>query len=389
MKYILLFVSLTSLHAHTLKELLNSAPHLSQTRISSYQTQAKIAQQEAQLANAMPTLAVDMGSAQDIFGNEGGEYMVSFSQQLQAPFAFSAKNQALHARTKALQASHEHSLRAFKLELALLYHQGCVDYERITHLNTLLDGEEKAHSALQEAFNLGEIARTSLLFYHMEHLKHQALQAQYATQYQATLSALQAYVPTVKTLACTDMMAPSATPEINTHTPSYLHALEYEAQSYKSQSDVEQSWLSSLTYGISYAHEIDKTRLGAQLSLPLGTLSTQKEAKRTQALYTKQALQASYETLKAQIDVKTATHQRMLKEHFKRYEMYTKEMLPLAYELETLTRLALLEGEASVMESLDATRSYLTTFLEMLENKRAYYDALFALFTLTDTTIGD
>ncbi|MEA2091618.1 MAG: TolC family protein, partial [Campylobacterota bacterium] len=64
-------------------------------------------------------------------------------------------------------------------------------------------------------------------------------------------------------------------------------------------------------------------------------------------------------------------------------------ILPLSLELKELSESALYEGEGTIMEYLDASRSYSENLLEMLEIKKNYYYELFELYKKADLDLGE
>jgi len=60
----------------------------------------------------------------------------------------------------------------------------------------------------------------------------------------------------------------------------------------------------------------------------------------------------------------------------------------MSLELKGLSKSALAEGEGTIMEYLDATRSYSENLLEMLQIKKDYYYELFELYKKADLDLG-
>ncbi|MCD6258351.1 MAG: TolC family protein [Helicobacteraceae bacterium] len=394
MKTILLLCLFFSfdLLAQSLWEILQSTPQNNKLKALQYRQDAQSAQTQAQLSYEAPTISLDVGSAQEKAGEDGVEYALAFSQEIQTPFALEEKNSAQRAMIRSLALSTEYENNSFVLDLALSYHLACVDKESFELLHLLVTEQKKAFDRLRVAYELGEISRKDLLFHQVEYLKLQEQERYFQRLYERSLLALQSQVQNLEidTLTCSDMILPSEENlKIEPQKHAKLQALAYERDAATSYFKLSDSFVQSLGYSLSYEKELDKKRYGVMVSIPLTSFTSKQEQLQAQYLHTQSALEEELNSLSYELDQNAKSLRARLHSNYESYTTYQEQVIPLSKELQELSLIALFEGEGSVLESLDATRSYLSNTLGMLEKKRTYYQELFALYKITDRRLGE
>ena len=389
--FLCLFFSLDLL-AQSFFEILQSAKHNSKIKALQYRQDAQSAQTQAQFSYEAPSISLDVGYAKDILDEDGVEYALALSQELQTPFAQEAKKSAQRAMLHSLRSSLEYEHNSFILDLALSYHLACVDKESFLLMQDLASEQKKALDKLSVAYELGEISRKDLLFHRVEYLKTKEQESVFLRIYERSVLDLQTQAQTIEidTLTCSDMIVPSMQDlELNAQKNAKLEALRYDRDAATSQYKLSQSLLPSLSYSLSYEKELDKKRYGVMVSIPLTSFTSKQEQLQAQALHTQSALGEELALLEYELIQNKEALRTQLHSNYQSYKRYQEELIPFSKELHELSVLALLEGEGSVMESLDALRSHLGNTLGMLEKKRTYYQELFALYKLTDKRLGE
>lgn len=394
MKYILLLCLFLSfdLLAQSLWEILQSTAQNNKVKALEYRQDAKIAQTQADLSYEAPSISLDVGSAKELSGDDGVEYSLAFSQEIQTPFASEEKKSAQRAMIRSLNLSREYEHNSFILDLSLSYHLACVDKESFELLHLLVMEQKKAFDRLRVAYELGEISRKDLLFHQVEYLTLQEQERAFNNLYQASLMALQAQVQNIQieTLTCSDMIVPSEQNlQIDSQKHAKLEALTYEKDAASSYYKLSDSTFQSLSYSLSYDKELDKKRYGVLVSIPLSLVTSKQEQRQAHYLHTQSALQEELSLLSYELEQSAKSLRSRIHSSYQSYQTYQEQVVPLSKELQELSLLALLEGEGSVIESLDASRSYLFNTLAMLEKKRKYYEELFALYKITDRRLGE
>lgn len=394
MKHLFLVSLLLSIDllAQSLWEILQSTPQNNKVKALKHRQDAQIAQIQTQFSYEVPSISLDLGSAKENTGDEGLEYALAFSQEIQTPFGFEEKKSAERAMIRSLALLGEYEHNSFILDIALSYHLACVDKESSELLHLLVSEQKRALDKLGIAYELGEISRKDLLFHQVEYLKFKEQESSFQRVYERSLLALQSQLQNteIETLTCTDIIVPSEKNlKIDSQKHAKLEALTYEKDAATSYYKLSESFIQSLGYSLSYEKELDKKRYGVLVSIPLTSFTSKQERRQTQYLHTQNALQEELALLRHEFEQNSKSLRARLRSNYESYKTYQEQVLPLSQELQELSLLALLEGEGSVLESLDATRSYLGNTLGMLEKKRSYYEALFALYKITDRRLGE
>lgn len=389
--FLCLFFSFDLL-AQSLQEILKSIDENNKIKALEYRQDAQIAQTQASLSYEAPTISLDVGSAKESSGDEGKEYSLVFSQDIQTPFAFEEKKSVQDAMIRSLKTSTRYEQNSFALDISLYYHLVCMDKESLELLEYLVSEQKKGYEKLRVAYELGEISRKDLLFHQVEYLKLQEQKRIFENRYYHALAQLQSQVQNIKidSLECRDAIVPSEENLVReSQTNAKLEALRYELDAANASYKLSESFLQSLSYSLSYAKELDKKRYGVVLSIPLSSFTSKQEQRQVEYLSTKTALNEELVALNYELEQNVKSLDTKLRASYRSLKSYEEEIVPLSKELQELSFLALLEGEGSVMESLAATRSFLENTLEMLKKKREYYEQLFAFYKITDKHLGE
>lgn len=389
--FLCLFFSL-ELFSQSFFEILQDTQYNTKIKALQHRQDAQNAQAQAQFAYEAPSLSLDLGSAKDVFGHRDLEYALSLSQELQTPFATEAKKSAQRAIAHSLRSAKEYEYNSFVLDLGLSYHLACVDKERFLLMQDLASGQKKALEKLGVAYEAGEISRKDLLFHRVEYLKIKEQESAFLRRYKRSVFDLQmqAQSGAIENLACSDMIEPSMQDfYIQMQKNTKLQTLSFKRDAAALHYELSKDPLQSLSYSLSYQKELDKKRYGLVLSFPLSFLTSKQEQEQSHYLHTQSALDEELHLLEYELKQNMHSLRTQLHSNYASYQRYQEEILPLSQELQELSSLALAEGEGSVIESLDATRSYLHNTLEMLEKKKEYYEALFALYKITEKQLGE
>lgn len=396
MKIILLIsiLMLLNLSAKNLSQILNKLESSAKAKAIIERSRSDIAENENSFSYEAPILGASLSHADstESYGEDGTEYGINFSQNLNYPFSSVQKNTSVSEYSKAINQELKHELHLLNLDTVSLYHEACISKEIHNKSALLYQDQTQRFEQIQTAYKLGEISRKDLLFNKLDLVKLQQNVSAYKREYLFDLATLQTNIDNVKinTIDCTDMLKPSQNIILNNiEEHGELQAINYKKNSAKASYNIHDSILSSLSYELAYEKELDMQKYTVGVSIPLDDLSTQKEKSKAQQF----ALSSAYEHEHTAVRLKVQNYSKSalikLKVLYSEYILLKEEVLPVNTELVTLSKLALLEGESDVMEYIDATRSYSLNLLEMLEIKKRYYRELFELYKIADLEFGE
>lgn len=390
LKLFLVFFIALNAYAQNLSEILEALQKSNKTLSITQRTYSEIAQNELADTQEAPELGLSLSHA-DESTQDGLEYAVGISQNLAHPFSLSSKTEATDALTKAIKQKAKHELHILNLEVSSRYHSACISKEMRDGADLLYKEQSSRFNQLQRAYDLGEISKKSLLFNKLDLAKLQQKVASYKRSYLTELSYLQESIDnlTIDELVCTDLVEISRDIKLNSiEEHGEIKEITYQQNSAKSFYDVYNSSFKSLGYELLYEKELDKTRYTFGLSIPLGGATTQTQKQQAEYLHKNSSLLASKEALSCEIKNASKSLQLKVETLYDEYILLNQEILPMSLELRQLSKSALSEGEGTVMEYLDATRSYSENLLEMLRIKKNYYYELFELYKKADLDLG-
>jgi len=388
--FLVFFISL-NVYAQNLSQILESLQKSKKTLAITQKTYAKIAQSELIDTQEAPELTLNLSHA-DETSQDGQEYAVALSQNLLQPFSATSKKNATQEAIKAINQSKIRELNLISLEVASRYHSACTLKEMSTSAKLLFEEQSAKATQLKHAYELGEISKKSLLFNKLDLAKLQQKVLTHKRAYIAEFSHLREAVDSLEItqLSCDDLLEITKDVGLNSiEEHSEIKKIRYEQNSAKSFYDAYDSMFNSLAYELVYEKELDKTRYTFGLSVPLGFATSQTQKQQAQYLHKNASLLAQKEALSFEIRNASKSMQLKVEALYDEYTLLKKEILPMSLELRELSKSALLEGEGTIMEYLDATRSYSENLLQMLQVKQNYYYELFELYKKADLDLGE
>lgn len=380
---VLLLFLLDQIYAFTLQEVLQSVRTTSKFQSLEYKQAALVASNKAQMSSDPASLSFDFGYAKEALGEDGLEYQLSLSQDLKYPLLERKKERYSAYTLEYYKAQNRLEQNLLLFEGAQTYHLACIDKERYEEFEKIVQNQKDIVAKLQKAFLLGEIAKRVLLFHQLQEHKLVKELEEYRHSYEQTLLVLEEQLEnhTLETLACHDLytIAPlEKSTEFDEHQEyKILHAQEKLTAL---DLDFAQSVIPQLSYTLGYEKELDKDRYGIILSIPLQFWGSQTQQQQVSFLNQKRVLRNKVTSFAKSYKIREEKYRQTLRNRYENYIRYEKEILPLSKELQELSLFALYEGEGSVLESLDALRTYQENLIEFLEIKKEYYTDLFMYY---------
>ncbi|MDA3908275.1 MAG: TolC family protein [Sulfurimonas sp.] len=390
LKLFLVFFFTLNAYSQNLSEIIEALQKSNKTLSITQKTYSDIAKNEIFDTQEAPELGLSLSQA-DESTQDGLEYAVGISQKLAHPFASDSKTNATDALTKSIKQKTKHKLHILTLEVSSRYHSACTSKEMSDGADLLYKEQSSRFNQLQRAYDLGEISKKSLLFNKLDLAKLQQKVASHKRSYLTELSYLQESIDnlTINELSCNDLVEISRDIKLNSiQEHGEIKEITYQQSAAKSFYDVYNSSFKSLGYELLYEKELDKTRYTFGLSIPLGGATSQTQKQQAEYLFKNSSLVAEKEALTSEIINASKSLQLKIETLYDEYTLLNQEILPMSFELRGLSKSALSEGEGTIMEYLDATRSYSENLLEMLKIKKIYYYELFELYKRADLDLG-
>lgn len=393
MKFTIFLVLIFSVYAnaYNLQEIKESLKSNNKTKSVKFKRDSEIAQSSLINSYDAPTLGASLSHAKEP-SDDGLEYSIGISQDIATPFSFSSKNRATEQSTLALTQEAKHKLHVIELDISSKYYAACTSMEMRDKSIVLYKEQSQRYEQLRNAYRLGEISKKDLLFNKLDLAKLSQGISRYQLVYLEEFARLQESVDTlsIDKISCDDLEQPVQNVElrdINEH--GELKALEYKKNASKAMYDVYDSTLQSIGYELLYEKELEKKRYTVGISIPLGVVTEQKEMMRSGELAMSSSYEFEKEAMKNEIQSSSMKLKSKLELIYYELSILQNEILPLSEELLKLSKSALTEGEGTVMEYVDASRSYSENLLGMLELKKTYYYQLFELYKIADMEYGE
>ena len=388
--FLVLFISVYA-NAYNLQEIKESLKTNSKTKSVELRRDSEIAQSALLNSYEAPALGASISHAKAP-DDSGLEYSIGISQTIATPFSSSNKDRAVTQTSMAIMQEAKHQLHVIELDISSKYYAACTSREIHNKSTQLFLEQSLRYRQIERAYELGEISKKDLLFNKLDLSKLRQNINGYELVYLEDFSNLQESVDTlnIDDISCNDLLLPIANIELkDIDEHSELKTLEYKKSASKALYDTHDSVIQSIGYELLYEEELDTTRYTAGISIPLGVVSSQQEMLRVQEL----SLSSSYEAEKEFMKNKILNNSQKLKAKLEliyfELSILQGEILPLNKELLKLSKSALQEGEGTVMEYIDASRSYSENLLGMLELKKTYYYELFELYKIADMEYGE
>jgi len=393
MKKIALFTLLVvlNLNAQNLEEILDALKVSKKVKVIQENKKSQIAQNEITSSYEAPELGFSLAHAKDSVEN-GVEYSVSLSQNIEHPFSMSKKQRGVDLLTSSIKQEANHEIHLLELEVISRYHKTCVSKEMIEKAELLFTKQNDRYKQFQKAYALGEISKKNLLFNKLDLVKLKQRQIGYENIYLMEFLNLQEAIDNLEitSISCDDLVEIKEDLkflDITEH--SEIKKITFQENSAKAFYEVYNSNFQSIGYGVGFDQELDTKRISVGINIPLNALSSKNEKLRVQYLHMNSAYVNEKNSLTEQLKSQINLLQLNVRALYNNYITLSTDILPLNLELVNLSKLAYSEGEGTIMEYLDATRSYSENVLEMLEVKKNYYVELFELYKKADLRLGE
>ncbi|PHS57521.1 MAG: hypothetical protein COB17_05950 [Sulfurimonas sp.] len=391
LKLFLVLLTVINVHAQNLEEILDFLDKSEKARFIKERTYSTIAQNELSTSQEAPSISTSLSQAIERT-HKGREYSISIGQTIQDPFSLAHKDMATKYLTSSMNQELKHELHILELDITSRYHSACISKEIRNKADLLFKQQSNKFNQLKESYVLGETSKKNFLFNKLDLLKLRQKVISQKRAYLEELSYLQETIDNLEIddLSCNDLVKISRhikLNEINEH--GKIINISYLQASALAFSKVYDSALSSISYKLLFQKELDTKRYTFGLSIPISSLTSKKENQRALYLHKNTALIAQKELLKSEIFNISKSLQLKVETLYDEYTLLKEDILPLNFELKAISKSALNEGEGTIMQYLDSTRSYSENILEMLRIKKEYYFNLFELYKQADLDLGE
>jgi outer membrane protein TolC len=389
--FLLTLILSMNAYAYNLQEILESLHTNNKTKSIQAKRDANILENSLITTYNAPHLGVSLSHAKDPV-DEGIEYSIGISQEVSNPFSADEKASMSQNLSKAVAQETKHELHLIELDIASKYYTTCISKELSSKAKWLLDEQTQRVKHFEKAFEIGEISKKELLFNRLDLANLHKNSKVYKRVYAEDFASLQKSLDNIEldSISCLDLQKPLRKVDlrdINEH--GELKTLEYKKSASQSLYKMNSALFQTITYELLFEQELDTKRYTLGVEIPLGGVTSYQERLKKQEL----AKISSYEFEKASMkkEIQNSSKNLLVKLEtlYDELALLQEEILPLNAELLKLAKSAHTEGEGTIMEYLDASRSYSENVLNMLEIKKTYYQTLFALYRAADMEYGE
>ena len=328
-------------------------------------------------------------NANPAIGKDEFEYSIGLSKQLPLGNTQEEEQSINRLNNEANLLEEDKKILNFENGLKSLYHNHCLDnkYYKVSKQN--YQQFVKLYKKKQKAYKYQEISKAELM--HLEIEKNRLYAQLQEIEMNQVISKQKLFVlgrinnANSTTLSCRDIYPIRENIKLNENR----FQLSKEAHTKRLKStqvalERHSRSLDSINLSVQYDKEIDIDRYGVGISIPLNFTSSRSEQERAAAMYKSSALgfqheQTMLEKRSRLLELKSYLNSkaRMLKTLKNNHHNYKKQLLPLikkSYDL----------GESSVIEYLLNRQKSYQLRQEIYATKKAYYNTLFRLYTLSE-----
>lgn len=384
-----LFMQSSFASTYTLNTILKSiSQESSLSKVLQQQSLALEAKNKADTASEPLELFVEGTRANPFIGKSGNEYAVGVAQKIMLGSIRDEEQKITRLSNQAYLLEEEKSILNFKNTIKNIYHQHCLDEQNYRSSNRSYQDFKKLYEKKKKAFKYQEISKIELMQLEIEknnlytQLQEIKMQKEISKKNLLILSDI-AYKPNTK-LSCQDMYPIRTNVKLENSFGLSNEAHEKRIQSTQQALKRYSNHIDSIAVSAQYTEELDMDKYTVGLSIPLNFTSSKNEEERVAAMYQNSTLSLKHEqlirekkSLLMQLKSQLRNSVLTLNSIKKNYQNYQQNLLPLmkkSYEL----------GEISVVEYiLTKQRSYQLKE-EVYNTKKAYYDMLFKLYTLSE-----
>ena len=321
-------------------------------------------------------------------GKQGYEYAVGISKNIKLGNIQTQERDIANLQSEATRLDGQKRLINFKNSLKNMYHQHCIDVQKYRSMKQSYADLLKLYKKKQKAYKYQEISKIELmqlqgekntLFAQLEEVK---MMQNISKQKVLMLSSTNVTKHTQ--LSCRDMYPIRDKVSLGKRFTLSKEAKHKRIQSTQKSLKRYSHAFESISVSGQYAKELDTDRYTIGVSLPLNFSSSKNEHAKAAAMYKASAIEYGYEqnikekkALLSELQSQLATQARMSKALSKNYRTYKKKLIPLVKKSYDL-------GEISVIEYLLNRQKLYTLNQEVYASKKAYYNTLFRLYTLSE-----
>lgn len=333
-------------------------------------------------------LFVEGTRANPIIGKSGNEYAVGVSQKVMLGSVQEDEQMITRLANQAYLLEEEKNILDFRNTIKNNYHQHCLDKQKYRSFVKNYQNFETLYKKKQKAFKYQEISKIELMQLEIEknnlYTQLQEIKMQKEISKRNLLMLSNIADASNATLSCQDMYPIKANVQLDNSFKLSKEAHEKRVQSTQQALKRYSSSMDSINISAQYTEELDMDKYTIGLSIPLNFTSSKNEKERAAAMYQNSAISLKHEQLlrgkrsvlmqfRSQLNNSALT----LRSLQKNYRNYQKNLLPLmkkSYDL----------GEISVVEYLLTEQRSYQLIEEIYNTKKAYYEMLFKLYTLSE-----
>ncbi len=321
-------------------------------------------------------------------GNWGYEYAVGVSKNIKLGNIQTQERDIANLQSEATYLDGQKRLINFKNTLKNIYHQHCIDLQKYRSMKQSYDDFLKLFNKKQKAYKYKEISKTELmqlqsekttLFAQLEEVKMMQNISKQKVLMLSNISNTK-----YAQLSCRDIYPIRDKISLGKKFSLSKEAKDKRIQSTQKSLKRYSHTFESISVSGQYGREIDIDRYTIGVSLPLNFSSSKNEHAKAAAMYKASAIEYGYEqnikekkALLSELQSQLTTQARMTKALSKNYRTYKKKLIPLVKKSYDL-------GEISVIEYLLNRQKLYTLNHELYASKKAYYNTLFRLYTLSE-----
>ena len=325
-------------------------------------------------------------------GNEylgsGNEYTAGLLKKFMLGDIQAQEQEITRLSNQATLLEKEKGLLNFKNGLKNIYHQHCLDRQNQKSFKQSYQEFAKLYKKKEKAYQYDEISKTELMQLEIEknrlyaQLQEMEMRQEISKQNLFMLSKI--YSTQSTQLSCEDMYPIKTQVNLGNTFDLSKEAYQKRIQSTQAALKRHSGKLESVDILAEYNEELDVDKYSVGLVIPLTFTSKKSEHERAAAMYQNSTISLQYEqmmtekkSLLAQLKSYLKSNAMMVQTLKRNYQNYQKNLLPLIKKSYAL-------GETSVIEYLlNRQRSYQLRE-EIYATKKAYYNTLFKLYTLSE-----
>jgi len=387
--FLSLIAQIGSASTITLKKILRSAnEHNALSRSLEQDALAQEAKNLADTASDPFELYGEGTQARPVLGKDGYEYAIGISKNIKLGTIQAQEQRMTRLANQANLLEAQGAVVNFHNGLKNLYHQYCIDVQNYGCFKQSYNDLVKLYRKKQKAYKYQEISKTELMQIESEknrlyaQLQEMKMMQTITKQKLFSLSKV-GYSKSMK-LSCRDIYPIRNSVKLrNTFTLSKA-AHEKRLSSIKERMKRYSNDFESVNVSVQYGKELDIDKYTLGVSIPLTFSSKRSEHEKAAAMYRHSALEYGYEQnmreKKSMLKELTSTLKSqalMVKTLSKNHRNYKQKLLPLVKKSYVL-------GETSVIEYLLSRQKFYTLNRELYAAKKAYYNTLFTLYTISE-----